>query len=305
MPKFSIIIPVYNVEQYLHDCLDSVLAQTYPEWETICVNDGSTDNSLAILNEYAARDNRIHVINKENGGAASSRNAALKIAKGEYIFYLDSDDWIVPDALERLNKHIDGQDMICFSGQKYIEQEQIYHTPDVLTHATYETGWEYYNANALKPRDFQFVCPVLSIYRLDYVKNNNLWFHEEFYHEDAMYAPIAYFYAKKITVVPDSLYIYRIRPNSKQMSFKPQLLTDDAAIANALARFFIVQNDIDKKTVFRYISQLYQVTLRCNVDIYKAYVRPTIDWHLYYRVSRTKIRHRFNFLKYRLKFLFV
>lgn len=93
-PKFSIIIPVYNVAPYLRECLDSVLAQTYTDWEAICVDDGSTDGSGAILDEYAARDSRFHVIHQENAGVANARQVGLEAARGEYIVWVDSDDYI-------------------------------------------------------------------------------------------------------------------------------------------------------------------------------------------------------------------
>lgn len=102
IPKFSIIIPVYNVAPYLRECLDSVLAQTYTDWEAICVDDGSTDGSGAILDEYAARDPRFRVIHKENGRVASARNAALDVACGDILLFIDSDDWISPNALIEL-----------------------------------------------------------------------------------------------------------------------------------------------------------------------------------------------------------
>jgi glycosyltransferase involved in cell wall biosynthesis len=94
MPKVSIVIPVYNVEKYLRQCLDSVVNQTLKDIEIICVNDGSTDNSLQILEEYANKDDRIKIINKDNGGLSSARNAGLEIATGVYIGFVDSDDYI-------------------------------------------------------------------------------------------------------------------------------------------------------------------------------------------------------------------
>ena len=94
MPKVSVIIPVYNVEKYLRECLDSVINQTLKDIEIICVNDGSTDNSLQILEEYADKDSRIKIINKDNGGVSSARNAGLDIAQGEFIGFLDSDDYL-------------------------------------------------------------------------------------------------------------------------------------------------------------------------------------------------------------------
>ena len=100
--KISIIIPVYNVEEYLPKCLDSLLAQTLHEIEIICVNDGSTDNSLNVLNEYAQRDSRIVVINKKNSGASHSRNVGLKAAKAEFVGFIDSDDWVDDNYYEKL-----------------------------------------------------------------------------------------------------------------------------------------------------------------------------------------------------------
>ncbi|MBS4205804.1 glycosyltransferase [Lederbergia citrea] len=101
-PKISIIVPVYKVEQYIHKCINSILAQTFKEFELILVNDGSPDCCGEICDEYAKRDARIKVIHKENGGLADARNAGLEIAQGDYIGFVDSDDWIEPDMYELL-----------------------------------------------------------------------------------------------------------------------------------------------------------------------------------------------------------
>ena len=98
-PFFSIIIPVYNVAPYLRECLDSVLAQTFTDWEAICVDDGSTDGSGAILDEYAARDSRFRVIHQTNAGVSVARNVALEVVKGEWFSFLDGDDLLCKDAL--------------------------------------------------------------------------------------------------------------------------------------------------------------------------------------------------------------
>ena len=102
MSKISVIVPVYNVEKYIAKCLDSILAQTYENIEILCVNDGATDNSGKILDEYAARDSRVKVFHKENGGVSSARNLALENATGDYIAFVDSDDYIAPDMYESL-----------------------------------------------------------------------------------------------------------------------------------------------------------------------------------------------------------
>ncbi|MFR1031367.1 MAG: glycosyltransferase family 2 protein [Alphaproteobacteria bacterium] len=103
-PLVSVIIPIYKVEEFLPDCLESVIHQTYSDLEIICVNDGSPDRCEDILKDYAMLDRRIKVINKVNGGLSSARNAALPVAQGEYVFFLDSDDWLSLDCIENLVK---------------------------------------------------------------------------------------------------------------------------------------------------------------------------------------------------------
>ena len=102
MIKVSVIVPVYNAEKYLRACVDSILAQTVTELECILVDDGSTDASPTICDEYAARDSRVKVIHKPNGRASSARNAGIRAARGEYIAFVDSDDWIAPDMYEKM-----------------------------------------------------------------------------------------------------------------------------------------------------------------------------------------------------------
>ena len=94
MVKVSVIIPIYNVENYLEECLDSIVNQTLKDIEIICVNDGSTDNSLDIINKYAAKDDRITVIDQENGGHAVATNRGMDLAKGKYLYLMDSDDFV-------------------------------------------------------------------------------------------------------------------------------------------------------------------------------------------------------------------
>lgn len=121
--KISIIIPIYNVEKYLKRCIDSIVNQTYKNTEIILVNDGSPDNCGEICDEYAKIDSRIKVIHKENGGLSSARNAGIDISSGEYIMFVDSDDWISEDTLEILNRYVEkGYDIInfkfCFAKEK-------------------------------------------------------------------------------------------------------------------------------------------------------------------------------------------
>ena len=116
MPLVSVIIPVYNVEEYLRQCLDSVREQTLSDIEIICVNDSSTDGSLSILEEYAKKDPRIQVVTQPNGGAGAARNKGLSMAAGKYLSFLDSDDFFEPDMLELAYKKAeeDKADFVVF-----------------------------------------------------------------------------------------------------------------------------------------------------------------------------------------------
>ena len=116
MIKISIIVPVYNTEKYLGVCLDSLISQTYKDIEIICVDDGSTDNSLQILNDYAAKDSRIKILTQKNQGPSVARNLGLEKAKGEYITFVDSDDWVSIDMCEKIySKAIDtNADLVLF-----------------------------------------------------------------------------------------------------------------------------------------------------------------------------------------------
>lgn len=127
--KFSIIIPCYKVEQYLHQCVDSVLAQTYEDYEVILVDDGSPDNSPAICDEYGKKTNKVKVIHKPNGGLSDARNAGLDVARGEFVLFLDSDDWWDDkEALRKIDTCIkkSGADIIIFGMKKYFSLEKSY-----------------------------------------------------------------------------------------------------------------------------------------------------------------------------------
>lgn len=123
MPLFSVIVPIYNVERFVKQCIDSILSQTYGNFELILVNDGSTDKCPEICNVYAESDKRIRVIHKSNGGLVSARNAGVLVAKGEYVVYVDGDDWVEENCLETLNNLIKkyNPDVINYGAYKSID----------------------------------------------------------------------------------------------------------------------------------------------------------------------------------------
>lgn len=129
MPKISVIIPIYNVERYLGRCLDSVCSQTFNDIEIICVNDCSPDNSAQILQEYAERDKRIKIVNREkNGGLSAARNTGFSVAAAEYIYFLDSDDWIELDFLEKMYFAITSQKQkaVCCTNVVSVTEDNQY-----------------------------------------------------------------------------------------------------------------------------------------------------------------------------------
>ena len=128
-PTFSIIIPVYNVAPYLRECLDSVLNQTFENWEAVCVDDGSTDESGAILDEYGAKDNRFKVIHQKNEGVSSARNNALRVAIAEQILFLDADDIYNIDLLCQLNicsVENPNVEIISFQLERFVDSQDIH-----------------------------------------------------------------------------------------------------------------------------------------------------------------------------------
>lgn len=299
--KFSVIIPVYNVEAYLRDCLDSVLNQTFSDWEAICVNDGSTDRSALILDEYASKDERIVVVAQANSGTAAARNVGLKVAKGDYIFFLDSDDWLESNALQSIADQLDGEDVLCFSGRRYFEESKEYHQADQLSERQYKSGMDYYNDNALLPRDFAFVCVVLRVYKRSFVIGHQLFFDDDVSYEDNLWVPIVLYYADSVKVIPDALYVYRIRTGSKMSEASIARKKDMLKVANRLASFFVPKQGFDKTIVYRAITHHFQVVFANVPDKDRREFGQLCDWRLYHKVSRTKPRHVVNYWKNRIK----
>ena len=293
--RFSIIIPVYNVKKYLRACLDSVVGQSFSNWEALCVNDGSTDGSEAILQEYAAREQRITIISQMNAGTATARNTGLRAAKGDYIFFLDSDDWLEPDTLRILADRLNGEDILCFSGRRYFESTRTYHSADISPEKSYQMGMDYYNENALLPRDFAFVCVVLRVYNRTFLLNNELFFDDDITYEDNLWIPKVLYYAQSVSMIPDALYLYRIREGSKMQEVSLKRKMDMLRVANRLAAFFIPKMGFDKTVVYRAITHHYQSALMLASVAEKKELGKECDWTRYRKVSRTKLRHIVNY----------
>lgn len=200
-PKISVIIPVYNVEKYLVECLESVISQTLKEIEIICINDGSTDNSLKILEELALKDNRIKIINKENEGPAATRNLGIKLAIGEYISFVDADDYLgSKDFYLRLyNKAVETKSNIVKSTYKAEKDGSI---------------TAFINEEVKKDKNSFCMQFCSAIYNTDFLIKNEIFFPNINDMEDPVFAFQSALLANNVEIINDVSYVVVDNPNS-------------------------------------------------------------------------------------------
>ena len=259
MKKVSLIIPVYNVEKYLSKCLDSLVNQTLRDIEIICINDGSTDNSLKILEEYSKNDSRIIVINKENSGPSVARNSGMEIATGEYIGFVDSDDWIDLDYFEKLyNSAVENSaDIAVASIIRWRKCNQKYRIK-------YEEGSIYQNLNEkISACDIPKICYVCNkLYKSEIIKNKQ--FTPNVYFEDVIWLPEVIKSSNKLVTVSGTNYYYRVNNNSivKKTSKKKQ--QDNYNAKKLMVKFFRDNNlELSKKerTIVKYSKSFFKIPL--------------------------------------------
>lgn len=211
MAKVSVIVPVYNVEKYLKRCLNSLINQTLSDIDIICINDGSKDSSLQILEQYAQKDSRIVIYNQENSGLSVARNTGLEHASGEYIGFVDSDDWVDLDFYEKLynsaknnNADIAVADFIREHPNKKpkrlkLKEENIYTTPEdkFMICKVHREG-----------------CVWNKIYRTEFIHSINLKFVPKMYYEDRDFTIRSLYFSKKLVTTPNTYYRYFANPKS-------------------------------------------------------------------------------------------
>ena len=224
MTKVSVIMPVYNVEKYLPQCIESVLAQSLNDIEIICVNDGSTDDSLKVLQEFKARDNRIVIIDKANEGSGIARNTALAIAKGEYVYFVDSDDWLDnAGVLEKLyNKAVaDNLDILIFGGLSCYEKDgKIAKSKGGYSLRNLDKKYfnKVFSAKDIKKDVFKFPSTAWTkLYRHEFLLENNIKFQHIKVGQDQLPFFHSMILAKRIEVFP---YCYRKNRVGSAMTVK-------------------------------------------------------------------------------------
>lgn len=220
-PKVSVIVPVYNVEKYLRECLGSVINQTLREVEIICVNDGSWDNSLQIIEEYAEKDNRITVISQQNAGPSIARNTALSIAAGKYIYMLDSDDLIESNTLESLYECAEQEslDILFFDAKALYMSDCLRHT-----HGNYNTYYrrkDNYHTDLgsqvfedlVTEKEYR-ASPVLQFVRREHLEQHRIRFLDGIIHEDNLFTFLNIMQAERVALINEPYYIRRVRDDS-------------------------------------------------------------------------------------------
>jgi len=259
MKKISIIVPVYNVEKYLKRCLDSITKQTYSNIEILLVNDGSTDNSGEICNNYSNNDDRIRVIHKKNGGLSDARNIGLEAAKGEYVLFIDSDDYISENACEEFIREIGVNNIDLAMG----DMTRIYsNTSGILqfskdSNKKIITGKEFiklqmynnsYNASACR-----------NLYNRRFLLEHKLLFTRGLLHEDEEWLPRVLLNADKVKIIGINFYNYLIRENSiTQNKKKEKNALDLLYICELLEEYYSeVNDDLLTKLSDEYILKLY------------------------------------------------
>ena len=264
----SIIVPVYNVEKYLEECLDSLIKQTYTNIEIIAVNDGSPDGSRAILEKFKNIDSRITVIDKPNGGISSARNAGLKICKGDFIMFVDSDDYISHEMTEKMLAAAleDDSDIVkcgfcrfnesgVFSKEAFDKKEIIQNKNEILKYFVYSKGIK--------------LIPVWNgLYRKRIAKD--IEFIEGCINEDIYATGLYYYKSTKLTILPKEYYYYRDNPTSVQNTVYEKRIDElitRAALYEYLRKNGGVSKDILDRMLFAMATTFYKrVTLgKCPI----------------------------------------
>ncbi len=216
-PKISVIVPVYNAEPYLRKCLDSIRFQTYTNLEVICIDDGSSDNSCAILEEYAGMDERFKVFKQENSGVSVARNNGIEAATGEYISFVDSDDWclltLYQEFVNTLNKIGQDIDIYVFNSAVFMDDKndafpiRAFELADWVKHQSKYTIHTFDDCQKPFTRN---MAVTNKIYRREYLLENNILFPPRLKYEDMAFNIISLLNAKSVLLNDDVLYRYRV-----------------------------------------------------------------------------------------------
>lgn len=293
--ELSIIVPVFNVEQYLSKCLDSILQQDYDDYEIICINDGSTDNSQYILDKYSRKDSRIRVIEQRNSGLSQARNTGLDVAKGRYVMFIDSDDYLRDGSLKRMVQQMrPGIDAVVTTCKVvYYENKELKKEDERFFKIPFDGVVE------LEPEllfDFH-CCAWAKIFRMDIIRRNSLRFPVGRKYEDNYWHWCYGLVSKRFYFKNEFSYYYIRRPGSiMNETFKKKqgwsidnLYILDEILTFAERKNKILNADIQKKLFYHYFMQAQYGA--SNVDL------PLIYWKASKVLQNHNLGHLDSYMK--------
>ncbi len=264
----SVIIPVYNVEKYLKECIDSVLCQTYENYEIILVDDGSTDMSGKICDEYAEKHDRITVIHKENGGLSDARNTGLSLAKGEYIYFLDSDDYIIPEAFKELVSVIEKENsnFVFFDAKSFEDGSNSYNIEQrYIRKKEYETAkGEKVLSDLFNNQEYHSSVP-LCFMKKNLLEKESLNFMQGIFYEDTIFTYELFMSASVVSYCSKALYHRRYRKASIMTSQKnKKYFYSICRVYEDVLNFSKQENKFHLEVAKKYIA-------RCAFNVFNNY----------------------------------
>lgn len=270
MKKISIIIPVYNTECFVERCILSCEKQDMEqeEFELIVVNDGSTDTSLNIIEKLALQYTNIELVNQENQGLSIARNNGLKIASGEYIWFVDSDDWIEKNCLNNLYNILKKDDLeaLALSYVKAFPDRYVYCCTKDSRDGLVFTGRE------MLIEGIWSHCAPLTIYNNQFLKSFQLCFYKGIFHEDTEFTPRAYYYLLRVSSYSIAVYHYFYNDSSIMNRINPKKSFDNIIVAESLYKFSLQINDRKLRQVYNDI-----ISLVINNALYNTYSMSIVD----------------------------
>lgn len=274
-PFLSIVIPIYNAEKYLSECLESIINQSYKPIEIILVNDGSTDKSLAISRHYAKQDKRIKIITQENSGVSAARNIGIKAATGKWLCFVDADDWIEQNACDILSQELSTDYDVYFSPYFKYEKTKRFivtspHKHDELEKSDFAIFQEWLLNQYIYRNDYAISSPWAKIYRTDFIRNNNIFFNPKLsMGEDKVFNLQVYQYARKGMYIDIPFYNYRIDTNSSSRKYDKNIIEKYENLLQEISIFIEKYRKGDKLTeafnIRKAMALMYYIVLfLCN-----------------------------------------
>lgn len=296
IPQLSIIIPAYNVEAFLPQCLDSIFSQKDVDVEVLCIDDGSTDGTPRLLQDYAAEHHNLRVLTQPNQGMSTARNWGLKEAEGTYVMFVDSDDWLLEGSLAKLLASLNGEDVICFNAKKYLEKTNEYKDNKLPYVDGVLKGWDYFNKVRLIPSEIHFVCVWQRAYRRAFLEENHLCFAEGIRRaEDDLFTTMVMYHAQALKVIDEYVYVYRVRDNSITTTVDVNRWYDSLKVQEIMIDFFVPVKGVDKTTIYgvlasNYINQFSSKT-KALYGNHDKELQERVNWDFFKKVCVTS-RHK-------------